>query len=421
MIDTTIAAVGPLVLIAIGVGMLWLAARRIDGYATRNDVGAALLRASGWVMLVVGILIMLLFMSHVFALFMWIATIVVIVSAVSRYFAAEQQGLLWALTVAAERGIPLESAARSFAEERNDRVGRRATLLADYLEAGVPLSLALTRSKTFMPAPVMLAADLGQESGNLGMALRQAAGEVDESEVTLRWTLERLFYLAFLLLVGCSAITFLMLYIMPMFSKMFEEFGMELPQVTIFLIRISEIAEYGWPLLVPLLLVWIAFVVFGMGWYMGISRHNLPIVNRLWRSADCALVLRWLANAVRKDLSMAETIRALATRFPQRDVRARLEHASSRIDRGADWCDSLRSAGLIRRSESALFKTAARVGNLDWALEEMASGGMRRAAYRFRAWMNILFPVALLLLGVAVLIITAGVLMPLVALIDGLA
>jgi type II secretory pathway component PulF len=174
-------------------------------------------------------------------------------------------------------------------------------------------------------------------------------------------------------------------------------------------------------LLLPLFVVWLLFLVAGLCWYMGVSPNSLPVLNRLWWSADCAIVLRWLATSVRRHQPLAEAIRTLAIRFPQHRVRVRLEHASSRIDRGADWCESLRSAGLIRRSEGVLFKTAERVGNLDWTLDEMANSGMRRAAYRIRAYMNIAFPIALLLLGLIVLFITVGVLMPLVAMIEGLA
>lgn len=420
MFDTTLAALGPLALIGLGLVLLWLAACRVDSYVATFDLVATLLRAIGWTLLLVGLFIMLAFMSHAFSLFLWIATIVVLISTVVRYFAAEQQSLIWALTVAAERGIPLESAARSFAEERNDRIGRRATLLADYLEAGVPLSLALKRSKTFVPSAIMLAVDLGQESGNLGPALRHAVGQIDESETTLRWTLERLFYVAFIVLFSCGATTFLMVKIMPVLKKILEEFDMETPQATKLLVEVSDLMVSGWPLLVPLIVIWLVFLVVGLCGYMGISAQNLPIVNRLWWSADCALVLRWLANSVRQQRPLADAIRTLAIRFPQRRVRMRLERASSRIDRGADWCESLRAVGVIRRSERALFKTAERVGNLDWTLDEMANSGMRRAAYRIRAWMNIAFPAVLLVLGLIVLFITVGVLMPLVSMINGL-
>jgi type II secretory pathway component PulF len=421
MFETTIAALGPPALILLGLTLLWVASSRIDRLSTDSDLVVTLLRATGWVMLLVGILIMLAFMFHVFALFLWIATIVVLVSTVVRYFAAEQQSLVWALTVAAEHGIPLESAARSFAEERNDRVGHCAARLADYLEAGVPLSLALKRSKTFVPSAIMLAADLGQQSGNLGAALRHAAGQIDESETTLRWTLERLFYVAFVVLFGCGMMTFLMIKIIPVFKHVLNDFDMEVPQATRALIAVSDMVAHGWPLLLPLIVIWLFFLVVGLCWYMGIAPHSLPVLHRLWWSADCALVLRWLATAVRQQRPLAEAIRTLAIQFPQYRVRMRLEHASSRIDRGADWCESLRSAGLIRRSESALFKTAERVGNLDWTLDEMANSGMRRAAYRIRAWMNIAFPAFVLLLGLIVLFITVGVFMPLVVMIDGLA
>ncbi|MCA9141562.1 MAG: type II secretion system F family protein [Planctomycetales bacterium] len=421
MFDTTLAALGPLALIALGLTLLWLASRRIDIYTATSDLVATLLRIVGWTLLLVGLLIMLVFMSHVFAIFLWIATVVVLVSTVVRFYDAEQQSLVWALTVAAERGIPLESVARSFAEERNDRIGRRAALLADYLEAGVPLSLALKRSKTFVPSAIMLAADLGQESGTLGGALRHAAAQSDDSETTLRWTLERLFYVAFVVLFSGAAVTFLMLKIVPVLKRMFEEFELELPHVTKLLVSVCDALASGWPLLLPLVLFWLLFLVVGLCWYMGVPPNSLPVVNRLWWSADCALVLRWLASSVRQQRPLADSIRTLALRFPQHRVRMRLEHASSRIDRGADWCESLRAAGLIRRSECALFKTAERVGNLDWSLEEMANSGMRRAAYRIRAWMNVAFPAALLLLGAIVLFITVGILSPLVAMIQGLA
>ena len=421
MLDIVLAALGPPALILLGVVLLWIATVRAGNVIEGGDVVWRLLRAVGWVLVLVGLLVMLAFMTHVFAVVLWLATVVVLISIVVRFFAAEQQSLIWVLTVAAERGIPLESAARSFAEERNDRMGHRAARLADYLEAGVPLSLALTRTKTYVPSAIMLAADLGQESGNLGAALRQAAGQIDEGETTLRWALERLFYVAFVILTGLGMVTFLMVKIMPVFHRIMEEMAMELPPVTEALIAISDVVASGLPLFLPLMLVWLLLVIMGLCCYMGFPPYKLPLVNRLWWSADCALVLRWLAISVRQQRPLADAVRMLAIRFPQHRVRRRLEHASSRIDRGADWCDSLRSAGVIRRGESALFKTAERVGNLDWTLDEMANSGMRRAAYRIRAWISIAFPIVLILLGLIVLFITVGIFMPLVSMIDGLA
>lgn len=239
--------------------------------------------------------------------------------------------------------------------------------------------------------------------------------------MTLRWTLERLFYVAFVVLFSGAAMSFLMVKIVPVFKRMFAEFEMELPYATEMLIAVSDILSSGWPLLLPLVAIWLLIVIVGLFWYMGVAPQNLPLVNRFGGPLIVRLVLRWLATAVRHRRPLADSIRTLALRFPHYRVRVRLERASSRIDRGADWCESLRAAGIIRRPESTLFKTAERVGNLDWTLEEMANSGVRRAAYRIRVWISVLFPVALLTLGALVLFITVGILMPLIAMIQGLA
>jgi len=97
-----------------------------------------------------------------------------------------------------------------------------------------------------------------------------------------------------------------------------------------------------------------------------------------------------------------------------------LERAASRIDDGQEWSESLRQVGLIRRSEAALFQAAERAGNLAWALEEMADSGVRRATYRLRAWLNVLFPATVLVFGGGVFFIALGLMMPLFSLIQSL-
>ncbi len=123
---------------------------------------------------------------------------------------------------AAERGISLEAAAQAFGAERADTIGRRAQNLADYLEAGVPLGLALKRSGNPVPTAALLAADLGQQTGNLGLALRQVGPQIDEIESTFRDVLEEFFYFVFLILFGLGILTFIMLKIIPVFHCMFQ-------------------------------------------------------------------------------------------------------------------------------------------------------------------------------------------------------
>jgi general secretion pathway protein F len=303
---------------------------------------------------------------------------------------------------AAERGIPLASAARAFAAERRDRLGRRAEDLAEYLEAGLPLALALTRSGHSLPPSVLLAAELGQQTSTLGPSLRQALCRSEESEAALQWAAEKVVYLGIVAIFGLCLVVFMMIKIVPAYIKIFQDFGADLPPVTVAMVFVSNYTVNYWFLFVPLLLL-LLFLLLHVGLnYMGV-RRSLPGWARSWQSTDSAVVMRWLAAAVRQNRPLTEMMRLLAAYYPRRGVRRKLEWTAKRMDQGADWCDCLGQAGLIRRPEIAVFKSASRTGNLAWALDEMADSSVRRAACRLRALVTVAFPVMVLVMGGCVL------------------
>ena len=68
-----------------------------------------------------------------------------------------------------------------------------------------------------------------------------------------------------------------------------------------------------------------------------------------------------------------------------------------------------------------MLQAAQRVGNLPWALTEMADSVRRRLAYRVQAAVQLLFPPIVILMGLAVTFIVVALFLPLIALIQRLA
>jgi len=225
--------------------------------------------------------------------------------------------------------------------------------------------------------------------------------------------------LIFLLVIGSCVVTFLLLNIAPIIARITIDFDLYTPASTQRFIDFGNLAARG--LIYPLVGAAIVTFILTALCYIGLSLRQFPIIGRLWWSADCSLVMHWLAIAVRNNLPLGDMIRLLAANFPQARLRRRLEQASKDIDRGQDWCESLRERRILRFRESGLIKAAQRVGNLDWALDEMAQSGMRRSAHRIRAATNVIFPALLCGFGAVVLFICLGTLLPLIALISGLA
>ena len=406
---------GPLLLILTGIVALWARAPARSRRTAGRDAIHLAMTVCGWVMLLVGV-----FLAQLLFPPAWLVTIVILVAAIQRYRDTEQQSLLWLLTVAAERGIPLEAAARAFAEERRDIVGSRAQRLADYLEAGAPLRLSLERSHIHLAAAAELAVGLGPQTGGLAHALRRAGEQIDEFDRAMQSLVEKFLYICLLILVGCGIIAFLMLKIFPMFKKVLVDYGLELPAPSQIVLGASGFFVDSWFVGIPLYLVLLAVVLFAVLYYGGYPLRRLPLAGRIWWTSDSALVLQWLATAVRQQRPLREFVRLLAGSFPQPRMQSRLASAAKKIDAGAHWCDSLQSASVIREYESHVFKAAERAGNLAWALDEMADSRGRRAAYRMRCWLSVAFPCAVLVLGCAVLLIACSVFLPLTTLIRGL-
>ncbi len=87
---------------------------------------------------------------------------------------------------------------------------------------------------------------------------------------------------------------------------------------------------------------------------------------------------------------------------------------------GADWIDALWRAGLLRRTDAEVLGSAASVGNLPWALRELAETTERRLSLRIRTAIQTLFPMVIVLLGGLVGILALGYFLPLVKLIGKL-
>ncbi len=407
---------GILVLAIMGAALLW-AVKLVYGNRSgcSDDILKRILLLAGWVLLVLGVV-------GGFALFSFmiplpIVGLVIIVAAYRKYMAGERRALLWALAVAAEKGIPLEQAARAFADERSVQIGARVSHLADLLESGVPLPTALALSRNALPSDALLAARLGAETGQMGPALRMSMAYAEYSDRSMRSIMAGYFYVVGLLVVGSFILTFVMLKIVPVYCKMFQEFELELPRMTQFLIAASEAAVKTWFLFVPLLML---FLLVSVSYYVRWSRYEMPVFNRLWRRSDGALVMRALALAVCQQRELGPTMWMLAKQYPYVSVGERLERAATQIDKGVHWCDALQSVGLLTWTDVGLLKSAERVGNLAWALEEMSDSALRRLALRLRVALSVGLPLVILVLGAVVFVIVAGLFLPLISMIQGL-
>jgi type II secretory pathway component PulF len=332
---------------------------------------------------------------------------------------SEHRALVWALSAAAQKGVPLSEAARAYADETMGDTGMRALALAHAVERGEPLPVAVRTARLRMSTAMNLAVRLGERLGMLGAAMRDNLGGARQVDAALQTAVGRFFYLCGVASALACVAGFMVIFMMPKFERSIQSFGVDLSPTTLLVFSASHwLRAFGW-LLAPLfLLLVVPFFLIAALYYLGWLPRNIPLLWRLFKRFDGALVMRGLALAVRKGWPLPQALHLVADCYPLSIVAGLVRRAATRVEGGQDWCDSLRQTGLIGRADAAVLSAAARAGNLDWALEEMADSALRRQAYWIGALVQILFPALLLVLATLVFVVAAGMFLPLVAVIE---
>jgi type II secretory pathway component PulF len=347
----------------------------------------------------------------------WVFVSVIAAMAYGQHMATQRTALLRLIAVSAQRGIPIEAAVEAFAEERGGWLGRSARRLAALLRVGTPLPQAMRAVPGVLPRDALPTVSVGYRSAALGEVFRQEGFPRGASQLVWNALLPKIGYIVFLLGFAINVLIFLTLKIVPQFEKIFKDFGMPLPAVTRLVFSSFRFIGMNWYLFTPISLALMVLLVYGLLRYAGVIEWELPGTNWLVRRLDAAAVLDALSLATERQRPMVEPLAALADAYPKQSVRRRLERVLADVAAGHDWCQSLHRRGMIGRADLALLQAAARVGNLSWAMREMADSNRRRFLYRSYALVQLAYPPLILLIALAEAYVVLALFLPIVYLI----
>jgi type II secretory pathway component PulF len=352
-----------------------------------------------------------------------VAPLLYVVAVWSAAGRARQCRLLWLLAIATENGLPLADEIDAFALEFRGSWRWRLRNLADRLRDGSSLADGLEVDGRLLPVPDLVAVRVGEEAGTLPATLRATA--VHRTAV-LKQTyvngsvaaLASYYWLVIAILL--SMITGLMYFIVPKFKVIFHDFGIALPDVTQFMIDVSDhIATYFWLIIptlsLPMSLVFVLSYMYLVGW----GNLNWPLVMRWFPRRDAPGILRGLAVVAASDRPFPPVVAAMAERHPRRDLGQRLERIGLRLEAGDDPWMSLSQEGFLSGNEAEAVGAAARARHLPFVLDSLADSIDRTRQQRLLWLIELVNPLVIIGLGVFVAMYCVAFFLPLVQVIRG--
>ena len=336
---------------------------------------------------------------------------------------AQQVELVWLLAIAVKSGRPLANEVEAYAQGTWGSRHRQLTELSERLRDGMPLT-ELAVPQGLMPRSAEMQIHAGINSASLQDSLRDAATRVtreltEDQETT---NVGAILYPVIIIPVTFLIVGFLMYYIMPKFKKIFDDFGTELPGITIGLIQLSDMGiNYWYIFLLPVLYIPLIIYLFALA----ASYHGLrPVLQSFlggwfvrWHTPD---VMRALAHGIARGIPLSKAIQPIARHPGPLKLRTRLAWSVDQIDEGAPSWRTLQSAGILRHYETLVLESAERTGNLPWVLNMLATNIERHSAFRLAAIMEFVRPAILLGMSFFIGFIAIAMFMPLIKLLNDL-
>lgn len=173
--------------------------------------------------------------------------------------------------------------------------------VVDDVESGATLSESFAKHPKAFDRLYINMLKAGEAGGALEVILQRLADFKEKAQSLKRKIIGAMVYPVVVILVAVAILAFILTYIIPKFKKIFEDFGMKLPQITQILLDASDFAvAYFW--VAPLVVV---------GWYIMIK------IIRLFKKGRYALDWLWLhvpiIGGIIQKTSIARTTRTLGT------------------------------------------------------------------------------------------------------------
>jgi type II secretory pathway component PulF len=282
--------------------------------------------------------------------------------------------------------------------------------------AGTPLSESLRRHpEAFDPAFVATVA-AGEASGSLADVLIQLA-EMQRTKLRNRRTMRTLTYPILLLVVSTSVIAGLVIFVLPRFAGIFEQYEVSLPIVTQMLISLASELRVRWWIYLPAV---VTSTVGGLIWRRSASgRQTLDaiwihavVIRDVTRARLTGRICRLMGMMLTNGVPILESLRLTRKAVENSLYRALLSRLEDAVINGRNLASVLQETDIVPQSARDMLVTAEATGNVAEVSKLLGEYYEEDAEARLRQLVGLIEPALTVGMGVVIAIVVLAVMLP---------
>jgi general secretion pathway protein F len=315
-------------------------------------------------------------------------------------------------------GLTVEQAMNALIEQSDKQAERQllAAIRGDVL-AGQSLARALGRHPRSFPDVYLTLVEAGERSGKLADVLARLADYTEDREQLRGKVMLAFIYPTLVTIVAVTVVTGLLVYVVPQVVQVFRNTNQVLPLLTRALIALSDFLRgYG-----GFLLIGLVAAVFGARATLAVPRMRekwhrwllrLPVFTPLYRGLNTARLAATLAILVGSRVPLLTALRAGAGVVSNLPMRRALGEAAEHVQQGSALSRALGASKLFPPLMVHMIASGEASGRLAEMLERTAEQQGRELERRVAAFVALLEPLLILIMGGIVLVIVLAILLP---------
>ena len=315
-------------------------------------------------------------------------------------------------------GLPLFQALEALAEQTEDPQMRGIVQgLAQDIEEGKSLSVALGRHPDLFPAVYIGIIRNGELSGRLDEALDRLAAYLERDQEFRRKVRDALIYPAIVLSLAAVVLAIFLTYIIPAFDRVYRGTGARLPTLTQALMAASALFRHNLPL-VGLALVLVILpptrrIIWGaLSGPLQRLVLRVPQARVLAQTISLSRFVHSLGAMLQSGVPVLPALEVAGEAVGVPEFRSTTRYLISQISAGRRFGDALRQTGQFPPMIVRMVALGEESGRLDTMLQRAGAVMDREFELRMRRFLTFLEPALTLLLGGVIGILLLALYMP---------
>ena len=293
------------------------------------------------------------------------------------------------------------------------------------VEKGEALAFALGEHPNVFPKLMITTIAAGEASGSIDIAFERMSVHFEKAAKTRALIKKAMIYPAVVAMVAVVVVIVMLIVVIPNYTSMFEDLGVELPALTVAVINASDFIIHNWYFLIPAVIGIVVALRYFLASEIGqltVGRLaiRIPIVKNLSVKNASSQLARTLSTLLSSGVPLIEAVEITANTMGNVLYKNALLKAKEEIIGGVPLSGPLERCGLFPPMVYHMISIGEEAGTTEEMLEKLADYYDEEVEMATQSLMAAMEPMIIIVMAAIVGVLIAAVMAPMMEMYTGL-